>query len=104
VGRDGESVLGDLLEDPSATSPMGAMLDNDAHNSMTEALKILSPAEETVVRMRFGIGHDHAHTLPEIARRFNLSRERVRQIEVQALRRLRHPDSVQRLRPLMSIQ
>ena len=54
--------------------------------------------------MRFGIGYDREHTLHEIAQHFNLSRERIRQIEVQALRRLRAPETVHRLRPLMSIQ
>src|SRR5581483_9233521 len=89
VGKDGESFLGDLLEDRQAASPLDAMLENHARDRMLQALRILSPAEEQVVRMRFGIGYDHEHKLEEIGRKFNLSRERVRQIEAQALRRLR---------------
>jgi RNA polymerase primary sigma factor len=104
VGRDGESVLGDLIEDQWTGSLMDAMLDKDVHEGTTVVLKTLTPTEEIVVRMRFGIGYEREHTLDEIGQRFNLSRERVRQLEAQALRRLRSPESAHRLRPLMSIQ
>jgi RNA polymerase primary sigma factor len=68
------------------------------------ALRTLAPNEEKILRMRFGIGYDHEHTLGEIALQFNLSRERVRQIESVALRHLRQPESASQLRPLMSLQ
>jgi len=104
VGRDGESFLGDLLEDPRAGSPLSAMMDKNVQDGMTRALRILSPTEEQVVRMRFGIGYDREYKLHEVGQRFNLSRERVRQIEVQALRRLRASEGLHGLRSLMGTQ
>ncbi len=101
VGRDGESYLGDLLEDPRAASPLDAMMDNHVRGGMADALRMLSPTEERVVRMRFGIGFDREHKLEEIGRIFNLSRERVRQIEAQALRRLRSAAPSHALRALV---
>ena len=104
VGRDGESVLGDLIEDRSVRPFEDRMLDNNVREETEGILKTLASNEEKIIRMRFGIGFDHEHTLGEIAEQFNLSRERVRQIEAQALRRLRGPQHAHRLRPLMSIQ
>jgi len=104
VGRDGESVLGDLIEDRSVRPFEDRMLDNNVREETEGILKTLASNEETIIRMRFGIGFDHEHTLGEIAEQFNLSRERVRQIEAQALRHLRSPERSHRLRPLMSIQ
>ena len=104
VGRDGESVLGDLIEDRSVRPFDDTMLDTKVREETEGILKTLAPSEEKVIRMRFGIGFDHEHTLGEIAEQFSLSRERVRQIEAQALRRLRSPERAHRLRPLMSIQ
>jgi RNA polymerase primary sigma factor len=104
VGRDGESALRDLLEDRRIQPLADAMFESDVREETAGALKTLDPGEEKVIRMRFGIGHDREHTLEEIAQQFNLSRERVRQMEAQALRRLRNPESAHRLRPLLSIQ
>ena len=104
VGRDGESALRDLLEDRWIQPLTDTMFESDVREQTAGTLKTLDSNEEKVIRMRFGIGHDREHTLEEIARRFNLSRERVRQIEAQALRRLRNPESLHRLRPLMSMQ
>jgi RNA polymerase primary sigma factor len=104
VGRDGESVLGDLIEDRSIRPFGDTMLDGNVREETEGILKTLSSNEEKILRMRFGIGCDREHTLVEIAEQFDLSRERVRQIEAQALRRLRRPECAQRLRPLMSIQ
>jgi RNA polymerase primary sigma factor len=104
VGRDGESVLGDLIEGHSAESLIEPLQNDDVRNQTAGVLKALSPVEERVIRMRFGIGYDHGHTLEEIAQDFGLTRERIRQIEVQALGRLRSPENAHRLRPLMSIQ
>jgi RNA polymerase primary sigma factor len=104
VGKDGESALRDLLEDRWTQPLAEALFENDVRKGTAGALKTLEPNEEKVLRMRFGIGCDREHTLGEIAQKFNLSRERIRQIEVRALRRLRHPESANRLRPLLSVQ
>jgi RNA polymerase primary sigma factor len=104
VGRDGESVLGDLIEDRCIRPLADTMFERNIREETEGILKTLAPNEENVIRMRFGIGCDREHTLGEIARQCNLSCERVRQIEAQALRRLRNPESAHRLRPLMSIQ
>jgi RNA polymerase primary sigma factor len=105
VGRGGESTLGELIEDHRFGPVPEAMFNSDLRQETTGALKAaLSPTEETVVRMRFGIGYGREYTLAEIAEQFNLSRERVRQIEVKALRRLREPECAHRLRPLISFQ
>ena len=101
VGKDGESTLGDLLEDRWVESVAGTMLDTDIRDQTAGVLKTLSPNEEEVIRLRFGIGCDHEHTLAEIAQRFDLSRERIRQIESKAIRQLRAPETARRLRPLM---
>ena len=104
VGRDGESVLGDLIEDHSRGSLMSPLLDHDVRDGTAGVLKGLSPSEEKVIRMRFGIGYDREHTLQEIAQDFGLTRERIRQIELKGLQRLRSPENAHRLRPLMTIQ
>jgi RNA polymerase primary sigma factor len=104
VGKDGESVLGDLIEGQSAESLIRPLQDNDIRKGTAGVLRSLTPSEERVIRMRFGIGFDHGHTLEEIAQDFGLTRERIRQIEVQALGRLRKPENAYRLRQLMSIQ
>jgi RNA polymerase primary sigma factor len=101
VGRDGESVLGDLIEDQSAASIVSPLLDQDVRRGAAGVLKMLSPNEEKVIRMRFGIGYDREHTLQEIADNFGLTRERIRQIELKGLQRLRSAENAQRLRPLM---
>lgn len=104
VGRDGESVLGDLIEDHNIGSLLDAIFESDLRQKTAGVLKTLSPIEETVTRMRFGVGCDREYTLEEIARRLNLSRERIRQIESEALRQLRRANSTHDLQPLLSIQ
>jgi RNA polymerase primary sigma factor len=107
VGKDGESALRDLIEDRWIRPVGDAMFESDVREETANVLQTLAPDEENVIRMRFGIGYDREHKLEEIARQFNLSRERIRQIEAQALRRLRSPETSHRLRPLitmMSIQ
>jgi RNA polymerase primary sigma factor len=104
VGRDGESALRDLIEDRWVRPLTDTLFESDVREETAGVLKTLTPNEETVIRMRFGIGYERGHTLAEIAQQFNLSRERVRQIESQALRRLRDPECAHRLRPLMSVQ
>ena len=104
VGRDGESALRDLIEDQLVRPLADTMFETDVRGETAGVLQTLAPNEEKIIRMRFGIGYDREHTLGEIAQQFNLSRERVRQIEALALRRLRNPENACRLRPLMSIQ
>src|SRR5579872_1170483 len=102
VGKDGESVLGDLIEGQSAQSLLTPMMDHDLQDEAGSVLKTLSPSEEKIIRMRFGMGYDREHTLQEIAAVFGLTRERIRQIELKAMQKLRSSDYAKRLRPLMA--
>ena len=104
VGKDGESVLGDLIEGQSAGTLLSRLMQHDLRDGAAGVLQTLTPAEEKVIRLRFGIGCDREHTLEEIATVFGLTRERIRQIESKALQRLRSPENTQRLQPLMTIQ
>ena len=104
VGRDGESALGDLIEDHSVASVLDTLFEGDVRQKTAGVLRSLSPTEEKVLRMRFGIGCEREHTLAEIANQMNLSRERIRQIENGALQQLRSPGAAHRLQPLVSIQ
>ena len=104
VGKDGESVLGDLIEDQTAASLMNPILHHDVRDGAAGVLRTLSPSEEKVIRMRFGIGYQREHTLQEIAQDFGLTRERIRQIEFKALQRLREPENTRRLLPLAVLQ
>jgi RNA polymerase primary sigma factor len=103
IGRDGESALGDMIEDPSMGSLLDPIMADDRRAGTDFALKTLSPTEEKVVRMRFGLGYEREHTLSEIADEFGLTRERIRQIEVKALQKLRQPGNTCRLKPLMTV-
>jgi len=89
VGADGSSELRDLIADERAVSPMDPLIDDDLNNTVLEALATLSEREQQILRMRFGIGDQEAHTLAEIGREFGLSRERIRQLQALALRKLR---------------
>ena len=100
VGRDGESTLGDLLKDRWVGSPVDAVVESNVQEETADVLKTLSPKEETVIRMRFGIGYDREYTLEDIGQEFAVTRERIRQIEAKALRALRGPDRARRLRVL----
>jgi len=104
VGRDGESALGDLLEDQWLGSPTDTILESDIREGTAHVLRNLPPIEEKIIRMRFGIGHDREHTLEEVAQDIGLTRERIRQIEVKALQRLRSPENTRRLGSLLSVQ
>src|SRR3989442_680117 len=101
VGRDGESTLGDLIEDRWVGSPVDAMIESDVRDETADILKTLSPREEKVIRLRFGIGCERVHTLAVIGQEFDVTRERIRQIEAKALRQLRAPERAGRLRALM---
>ncbi len=102
VGRDGESALGDLIEDKWVDSPVDTVIDSNVKEETGDVLKTLSPKEEKVIRMRFGIDYEREHTLEEIGQEFSVTRERIRQIEAKALRALRGPDRFRRLRSLMA--
>jgi len=102
VGRDGESALGDLIEDRWVGSPVDAVIESNVRDETAGILKTLSPKEEKVIRLRFGIGCEREHTLEEIGQEFDVTRERIRQIEAKALRQLRAPERARRLRALMA--
>lgn len=102
VGRDGESALGDLIEDRWVGSPMEAVIEANVREETANILKTLSPKEEKVIRLRFGIGCEREHTLEEIGQEFDVTRERIRQIEAKALRQLRSPERARHLRALLS--
>jgi RNA polymerase primary sigma factor len=89
IGEDSE--LGDFLEDKSAGSPNESLLTQDLTTQVERALATLSPKEKEILRLRFGIGEEGEHTLEEVGKRFEVTRERIRQIEAKALRKLRHP-------------
>ncbi len=89
IGEDSE--LGDFLEDKSAGSPNDSLLSQDLTTQVERALATLSPKEKEILRLRFGIGEEGEHTLEEVGKRFAVTRERIRQIEAKALRKLRHP-------------
>ena len=98
VGEEGDSRLGDFIEDYGAVSPAEAVLSINLKEKTESVLKILTPREEQVLKMRFGLGDDSEHTLEEVGRRFSVTRERIRQIEAKALRKLRHPSHNRTLR------
>jgi RNA polymerase primary sigma factor len=98
VGDEDDFRLGDFIEDQNAVSPIDASIQSDLRGATTRALTSLSPREERIVRMRFGIGMSADHTLAEVSLQFSVSRERIRQIEAKALRKLRHPHRCRILR------
>ena len=99
IGEDSE--LADFLEDRQDLSPTEGLVDQDLHRQVEKALGSLTPKEQQILRLRFGIGEDAEHTLEEVGRRFDVTRERIRQIEVKALRRLRHSTRGKGLRALV---
>ena len=103
IGEDGDSYLGDILPDQQAESPLSTFLAADLRRETMEVLRTLTPREESVLRMRFGMAEDGELTLEEVGRSFNVTRERVRQIESEALRKLRRSGRASRLRPLLEI-
>jgi RNA polymerase primary sigma factor len=100
VGEPGQSKLGELISDPKQPAPISTLIESDVREQMAGVLRTLSPREERVLRMRYGIGFDREHTLEEIGSAFALTRERIRQIEARAIRSLQHAERNQRLRQL----
>jgi len=98
VGEEEDSHLGDFIEDKKAVSPIEAAIKANLHGQIDSVLKTLTPREEKVLRMRFGIGELTDHTLEEVGQTFDVTRERIRQIEAKALRKLRHPSRSKRLK------
>ena len=98
IGDEEGSQLGDFIEDKDALLPIDAAIQSNLREATTRALASLSPREERIVRMRFGIGTSAEHTLAEVGQQFSVSRERIRQIEAKALRKLRHPHRCRILR------
>ena len=91
VGEEEDSHLGDFIEDKKVINPSEAIVNLNLAEQTRRVLSTLTPREEKVLRMRFGIGEESDHTLEEVGQDFNVTRERIRQIEAKALRKLRHP-------------
>ncbi|QQR81616.1 MAG: RNA polymerase sigma factor RpoD [Deltaproteobacteria bacterium] len=98
IGEEEDSHLGDFIEDKSISTPGEAVTNLNLAEQTTRVLTTLTPREEKVLRMRFGIGEKSDHTLEEVGKNFSVTRERIRQIEAKALRKLRHPSRSKRLR------
>ncbi|MFO0614077.1 MAG: RNA polymerase sigma factor RpoD [Polyangiaceae bacterium] len=101
IGEEEDSHLGDFIEDKSVISPAEAVINMNLAEQTRRVLKTLTPREEKVLRMRFGIGEKSDHTLEEVGQDFEVTRERIRQIEAKALRKLRHPSRSKQLKPFM---
>jgi RNA polymerase primary sigma factor len=101
IGEEGDSQLGDLIEDKNAIQPIDAAIQSNLRDTTTRALASLTPREERIVRMRFGLGMNSDHTLEEVGQQFWLTRERIRQIEAKALRKLKHPNRSRVLRSFL---
>ena len=101
IGEEEDSHLGDFIEDKNALSPIDSVVFSNLRDQTRKVLKTLTPREELVLKMRFGVGEGSEHTLEEVGRSFNVTRERIRQIESKALRKLRHPSRATRLKPFL---
>jgi RNA polymerase primary sigma factor len=101
IGDEEDSYLGDFIEDKNAVQPLDAAIQSNLRETTTRVLARLTPREERVLRMRFGIGMNTDHTLEEVGQQFSVTRERIRQIEAKALRKLKHPSRSRKLRSFL---
>jgi RNA polymerase primary sigma factor len=101
IGDEEDSHLGDFIEDKNAVLPLDAAIHANLRETTTRVLASLTPREERVLRMRFGIGMNTDHTLEEVGQQFSVTRERIRQIEAKALRKLKHPSRSRKLRSFL---
>ncbi len=101
IGEEEDSHLGDFIEDRGVISPAEAVINLNLKEQTAAVLQTLTPREEQVIRMRFGIGDGSEHTLEEVGQRFSVTRERIRQIEAKALRKLRHPSRSRKLKTFL---
>ena len=101
IGEEGDSHLGDIIEDTNAILPIDAAIQSNLRETTTRILASLTPREERVLRMRFGLGTNSDHTLEEVGLQFSVTRERIRQIEAKALRKLKHPSRSRMLRSFL---
>ena len=101
IGDEEDSRFGDLIEDKNAVLPVDAMIQSNLRETTTRVLASLTPREERIVRMRFGLGMNSDHTLEEVGQQFSVTRERIRQIEANALRKLKHPSRSRVLRSFL---
>ncbi len=101
IGDEEDSQLGDFIEDKNAVLPLDSAIQDNLKETTTRVLSSLTPREERVLRMRFGIGMNTDHTLEEVGQQFSVTRERIRQIEAKALRKLKHPSRSRKLRSFL---
>jgi RNA polymerase primary sigma factor len=101
IGDEEDSHLGDFIQDPNVVLPIDAAIQSNLRETTTRVLASLTPREERVLRMRFGIGMNTDHTLEEVGQQFSVTRERIRQIEAKALRKLKHPSRSRKLRSFL---
>ena len=101
VGDEDDSFLGDFIEDKNAPVPGDTAINSSLRETTTRVLSSLTPREERVLRMRFGIGVKSDHTLEEVGQQFSVTRERIRQIEAKALRKLKHPSRSRKLKSFL---
>ena len=103
IGEEDDSHLGDFIEDKNLLNPSETVINKNLTEQTRKVLATLTPREERVLRMRFGIGRNHDHTLEQVGQDFEVTRERIRQIEAKALRKLRHPSRSRRLHAFMEV-
>ena len=101
IGDEEDSYLGDFIEDKNVLLPVDAAVQSNLRETTTKVLAMLTPREERVLRMRFGIGMNTDHTLEEVGLQFSVTRERIRQIEAKALRKLKHPSRSKQLKSFL---
>ena len=101
VGEEEDSKMADFIEDESVKSPVEVATQNLLRDQLLAVIETLTPREQKVIRLRYGLDDSHPRTLEEVGREFNVTRERIRQIEAKALRKLRHPSRSKKLKDYM---